>query len=438
MTAHREILKLATPNIISNITVPLLGMVDLAVVGHLDQAYYIGAVALGSTLFNFIYWGFGFLRMSTSGLAAQAYGAGKQEESALILQRTGLISLLLALGLLVLQYPIAELAFFLIRGSSEAEHFARTYFFIRIWAAPATLLLYSLNGWFLGMQNARYTMYVTLTINLLNIIFDLMFVNVFQMHSDGVALGTVLANYSGLLVAWILFRKKYRKYLHLRRRKDLLESKALRILFGINSDIFIRTACLIAVFTYFTARSAYYGDNILAANTLLLQFFMFFSYLIDGFAFAAEALTGKHIGSGDNMALRKTIRLLFFWGMMISIPFSAAYFLAGKNILRILTNNAEVIAIAGAYLFWTGIIPLISYPAFLWDGIFIGATATAGMRNTMLISTLIFFFPVYFSLQPVLGNHALWLALVTFLVSRGVTLAVTAKKHIFATAMRNI
>ena len=433
MPSHREILKLATPNIISNITVPLLGMVDLAVVGHLDQAYYIGAVALGSTLFNFIYWGFGFLRMSTSGLAAQAYGAGKQEESTLILQRTGLISLLLALGLLVLQYPIAELAFFLIRGSSEAEHFARTYFFIRIWAAPATLLLYSMNGWFLGMQNARYTMYVTVTINLLNIIFDLVFVNVFQMHSDGVALGTVLANYSGLLVAWILFRKKYPEYLHLRRKKDLLESKALRILFGINSDIFIRTACLIAVFTYFTARSAHYGDNILAANTLLLQFFMFFSYLIDGFAFAAEALTGKYIGSGDGMALRKTIRLLFFWGMMISIPFSAAYFMAGKNILRILTNNFEVIAIAGAYLFWTGIIPLISYPAFLWDGIFIGATATAGMRNTMLISTLIFFFPVYFSLQPLLGNHALWLALVTFLVSRGGTLAVTAKKHIFAT-----
>jgi multidrug resistance protein, MATE family len=429
---HRKILRLALPNIISNITVPLLGLVDLAVVGHLGEVYYIGAVAIGTTIFNFLYWGFGFLRMSTSGLAAQAYGANDRNNTAVILQRTSLISLGLGVGLLILQYPVAELTFTLFHGSPEAEQFARSYFNIRIWAAPATLLLYSFNGWFLGMQNARYTMYITLVINLLNIGFDFFFVYVAGMHSDGVALGTVLANYAGLLVGFGLLIKKYRYTFRFHSVQVLLNKTALRKLFFLNTDIFIRTACLIAIHTFFTARSARSGDDLLAVNILLLQFFMFFSYLIDGFAFAAEALTGRFLGAGRPDQLRKGIITLFLWGMMISIPFSLAYFTGGTSILTLLTNNPEIINLSRTYLFWLGIVPLISFPAFLWDGIYIGATASAGMRNTMLVSTLIFFFPVYYLSQGMIHNHALWLALIMSMISRGISMTITAKKYIFA------
>jgi len=428
---NRKILRLAVPNIISNITVPLLGIVDLAVVGHLDGIWFVGAVALGSTVFNFVYWGFSFLRMSTSGMAAQMYGAGDEKGSREVLHRAVITGLLAGLVILLLQVPIEKISFYLLEGSEKTEHFAIRYFYIRIWAAPATLMLYAFNGWFLGMQNARYPMIVTLVINLLNIVLDLLFVMGLHMNSDGVALGTLLANYAGLATALLLLRRKYpAALLHLPLR-TLLNAQKIKDFFHINFNIFLRTLCLILVFTFFTARSAVYGDTLLAVNTLLLQFFMFFSFFMDGFAYAAEALTGRYTGAGDTDLLRRSVRALFRWGLLLSLPFSLAYLTAGNFILSLLTDNQTILEAARPYLFWVSIVPLISFPAFLWDGIYIGATASAGMRNTMLFSTLAVFFPLWYFTQGSLGNHSLWLALILFLISRGLSMGLLARFYIF-------
>ncbi len=428
---HRKILRLAIPNIISNITVPLLGLVDLAVVGHLDGIWYIGAVALGGTIFNFVYWSFGFLRMSTSGLAAQRYGAGDTAGAREVLQRALFTALAAAALILLLQVPIDRISFLLLEGPEKTEHFASRYFFIRVWAAPATLMLYALNGWFLGMQNARYPMIVTLVINLLNILFDLLFVLGLQMTSDGVALGTLLANYAGLATALWLLHRRYPGTLRPLPLSRLLHAPALRAFFHINLDIFLRTLCLILVFTFFTARSAVFGDTLLAVNTLLLQFFTFFAFFLDGFAYAAEALTGRFMGARNIRFLRHSVRDLFLWGTFLSIPFSLAYLLGGNALLGLLTDNAGVLEAARPYLPWVVAIPLISFPAFLWDGIYIGATSSRGMRNTMIFSTLVVFFPVWYFTRHALGNHSLWLALILFLISRGLTMALLAKRYIF-------
>ncbi len=433
---NRKILRLAVPNIISNITVPLLGIVDLAVVGHLQGIWFVGAVALGSTVFNFVYWGFSFLRMSTSGMAAQMYGSGDEKGSREVLHRAVITGLLAGLVILLLQVPIEKISFYLLEGSEKTEHFAIRYFYIRIWAAPATLMLYAFNGWFLGMQNARYPMIVTLVINLLNIVLDLLFVMGLHMNSDGVALGTLLANYAGLATALLLLRKKYPGAFLRIPVRILLNAQKIKDFFHINFNIFLRTLCLILVFTFFTARSAVYGDTILAVNTLLLQFFMFFSFFMDGFAYAAEALTGRYTGAGDTALLRRSVRALFRWGILLSLPFSLAYLTAGNFILSLLTDNPTILQAARPYLFWVSIVPLISFPAFLWDGIYIGATASAGMRNTMLFSTIAVFFPLWYFTQGSLGNHSLWLALILFLISRGLSMGFLAKRYIFTPLKR--
>ncbi len=435
---NKSILRLAIPNIISNITVPLLGMVDLSVVGHLEQVYFIGAVSLGTTIFNFIFWGFAFLRMSTSGITAQLFGAKDKSGTTRALHRAALTALLFGLIILLLQIPIDKISFYLLNGSERTEYFASRYFYIRIWAAPATLLLYVLNGWFLGMQNARYPMIIALVINTINIILDFLFVSGFGMNSDGVALGTLIANYSGLAVAIYFLRKKYPETFRFEAFSSMLNLKELKSLFNLNLNIFIRTVCLIVVFTFFTARSAVFGDNILAVNTLLLQFHMFFSYLIDGFAFAAEALTGRYAGASNPFKLKKAIKSLFTWGLLISIPFSLGYFFFGRNIFSVLTDNQTVIRMAEPYFLWIVVMPLLSFPAFLWDGIYIGTTSSRGMRDTMLLSTLVFFFPVWYFTQNALENHSFWLALAIFMISRGVTMTIFAKKYIFKDSLISV
>jgi len=427
-TLNREILNLAIPNIIANITIPLLGMVDLALVGHLESELYIGAIALGGMIFNILYWGFGFLRMGTSGFTAQAYGRQDKKESILILSRSMLVGLGGAVLLLLLQKPIELLSFTMIKGSTGVESLAAEYFRIRIWAAPATLALYSLTGWYLGMQNAKIPMIIAIVVNLLNILFNLFFVLVLGMKTDGVALGTVMAQYGGLITGVGFFATKYRKFVAYWIYREMMEWEALKRFFSVNGDIFIRTLCLIFVFTFFTSRSARQDDIILAVNTLLLQYFMIFSYLIDGFAYAAEALVGKYIGEGNRSRLTTIIRHLFYWGLGISIPFTLTYLFGGEKIIWLLTNNAAVIEQTKPYLFWIALIPLVTFSAFLWDGIFIGATASKGMRNSMLISTLLVFIPVYFVARPFLFNHGLWLALILFMISRGVTQTLIARR----------
>lgn len=427
---NRRILDLAIPNIISNITIPLLGMVDLALMGHLEDKAYIGAVALGGMIFNFIYWGFSFLRMGTSGFTAQAYGKRDLAETVMILTRALLVAATGSLILILLQYPIAHLSFIIIDGSRQVQLLAKEYFHIRIMAAPATIGLYALTGWFLGMQNARIPMIITILVNMMNIGFSFILIKIFHMKADGVALGTVMAQYSGLLIAiWFLF-KYYKKIFRYWQKEKLPDKKALTLFFTVNKDIFIRTLFLILILSFFTTQSARTNDTILAVNTLLMQFFMLFSFFVDGYAHAAEALTGRYTGAKNRINLIKTIRLLFLWGGAIAIVFTVIYLAAGRYLLFILTNNQEIINAARPYLPWVILIPVITFPAFIWDGIYIGATASAAMRNSMLISALLVFLPAYYLLEPVFGNHGLWLAFIIFMASRGITLTLMAGKSV--------
>ncbi len=431
---NKQVLNLAIPNIISNLSVPLLGIVDMALMGHMESDAYIGAIALGTLIFNFIYWSLGFLRMGTSGFTAQAYGRKDKQEAILVFSRALFIAISISLVMVVLQRPIEWLSFLLLEGESYVEALAMDYFRIRVWAAPATLGQFALLGFFLGMQNARYPMYVLVTANVINIIFNAVFVLVLEMGSDGVALGTVIAQYSGLLMASYLLVRKYSYLFPHWNQKLMLQRDRLKAFLLVNKDIFIRTMSLVLVFTFFTASSASAdaddrgAETILAVNSLLMQFFMFFSFLIDGFAHAAEALSGRFIGQKNRHYLNKSIRILFIWGTGIALFITLFYLLAGELILGLLTDNHEVIRNAAPYFPWVVLIPLASFVAFIWDGIFIGATAGRQMRNAMLISTLLVFFPSYYLLKPVMGNHGLWLAFLLYMLSRGVTMTFMRKK----------
>ncbi len=416
---NRRILNLAIPNIISNLTIPLLGMVDLAIVGHLGSNVYIGAIAIGSMIFNLIYWTFGFLRMGTSGITAQAFGARNYREVMATLIRGLMVAGIAAFFILLLQIPIEKIAFMLMDGSSEVERFARSYFYIRIWAAPATIALYALTGWFVGMQNTKIPMIIALSVNLLNIGFNLLFVKVFHLKSDGVAWGTLIAQYLGLLIAVVLLLVYYRKYFKHLHKQTLFSFIEIKNFFIVNRDILIRTLSLLAVFTFFTSQSASVNDNILAANTILLQFLFIFSFLTDGFAYAAEALVGRYYGARQYKALQRVIKLIFIWGLGIGTAFTLLYLTCNGLLLNLLTNQPEVIAVAKEYTFWVVLIPLVSVASFIWDGVFIGLTATKQMRNSMLVSVFAIFFPVWFVLNNVYENHALWFAFVLFMFTRG-------------------
>lgn len=429
---HRRILKLAIPNIVSNITIPLLGMVDLALMGHLDSVNYIGAIALGAMIFNFLYWGFGFLRMGTSGFTAQAYGKRNMPDSIHTLARALLIAFAGALILIILQYPIEKLTFWLISSEPEVERLARGYFYIRIWAAPATIGLYALNGWYVGMQNTRFPMYMSILINLVNILLNILFVFGLNMTSDGVALGTLLAQYSGLLFGLFLFRKYYGKLMRHFRRESLRNINILKEFMRVNKDIFIRTLCIIIVFTFFTSSSAAVNKHILAVNTVLLQLFFVYSYFVDGFAYAAEALTGKYIGAKDKIRLNISVKNLFLWGAGIAMLFSMVYGFGWRAIIRLLTDNTAVIQTASEFSLWIGLMPILAFASFLWDGIYIGATASVQMRNSMLIATIIIFFPLFYILREPIGNHALWIALLAFLFTRGLAQFIMAGKAVFS------
>ncbi len=435
---NKKILDLAIPNIISNISIPLLGIVDMALMGHLESDAYIGAIALGSLIFNFIYWGLGFLRMGTSGFTAQAWGRRDLPETILVLSRAIFIAAVTGILLLFIQKPIEILSFLMLKGESQVEELAMAYFRIRIWAAPAALGQFALLGFFLGVQNARLPMVVLVSTNVINIGLSYLFVMRLGMESHGVALGTVIAQYAGLFIAIFFFRKYFHRLFRYWTLQGTIQWHKLKHFLLINKDIFIRTMCLVAVFTIFTARSASTDvlsegeDTILAVNSLLMQFFMFFSFLIDGFAHASEALTGKFIGARDLSSLKRSVRLLFVWGTIISLVFTLLYLLGGDVIFRMLTNNQEVIANAKPYFFWVVMVPMVSFSAFLWDGIFIGATAGPEMRNAMLASTLLVFFPAYFLAGHFLGNHGLWLAFILFMIARGVSMKVMARKAVWS------
>ena len=425
----QRILHIAIPSIISNITVPLLGLIDVTIVGHLGSASYIGAIAVGGMLFNMIYWIFGFLRMGTSGLTAQAYGAHDLKEVTRILLRSTGISLMLALALLILQYPIRLIAFELIDTSAEVQQLATLYFHICIWGAPATLGLYSFSGWFIGMQNSRFPMFIAITQNIVNIAASLLFVFVFGMKVEGVALGTLIAQYAGLFMAYLLWLRYYRPLRKYISRKQLFTHDAMKRLFQVNRDIFLRTLCLVAVTVFFTSTGAAFGDVVLAVNTLLMQLFTLFSYIMDGFAYAGEALTGKYIGAGNRQELRRTIRHLFGWGIALSLAFTLLYGIGGKEFLGLLTNEQSVISASGDYFYWVLAIPLAGFAAFLLDGICIGATSTHIMLKAMVVASGSFFL-IYYSLH----NHALWLGFIVYLALRGIMQALLLNSSSLRTA----
>lgn len=415
----RQILQIAVPSIVSNITVPMLGLIDIAIVGHLGAPAYIGAIAVGSMLFNIIYWIFGFLRMGTSGMTSQAFGKRDLPEVTHLLLRAFGIGLAAACCLIILQVPIRQAAFTLIHPTEEVKELATLYFHICIWGAPAMLGLYGLSGWYIGMQNSRVPMYIAITQNIVNIIASLSLVYLCGMKVEGVALGTLIAQYAGLFMGGILWHHQYgrlRKYIVW---KDVLRKEAMGCFFRVNRDIFLRTICLIAVTLFFTSAGASQGEIILAVNTLLMQLFTLFSYVMDGFAYAGEALSGRYIGARNREAFMNTTRHLFVWGGIVAALFTGAYALGGNAFLGLLTDNEQVMTAADTYFYWALAIPAAGIAAFIWDGIFIGATATRAMLLSMAAAA-ISFFALYYGLRPVLANHALWLAFLTYLFMRGV------------------
>lgn len=434
---NRKILDLAIPNIISSISVPLIGIVDIALMGRMPSPDYIGGVALGSLILNFIYWGFGFLRFGTSGFTSQALGRRDLEESFHVLVLAVTAGLISGLLLVLLQVPLSRAGFGILNGEPLVESLAESYFMIKIWAAPASLVQFSMFGWFIGMQNSKIPMTVSVTANLVNIACSIAFTTLLGLDVRGVALGFLAGQYTGLIMTLFFYFRHFGKLGKYWNLQLSLKLSRVREFMSMNKDIFIRTLCLIFVFSFFTAESASVDANssgretMLAVNSVLMQFFMFFSFVIDGFAQAAEAMAGRFIGATDIPKLRKLVRLSFLWGLGCSIIFTAAYLLGGDSIFRLLTNNTEILRNAKPFFFWITLIPIVSFAAFLWDGIFIGATAGSAMRNSMLISTLLVFFPAYFILRMSIGNHALWLAFVLFMISRTITLQVMAPNAVF-------
>ena len=427
---NKQILSLAIPNTISNLSVPMLSAVDTALMGRLENEQYLGAIAIGGVIFSFVYWGFGFLRMGVTGLTAQAYGAKDAKESTLILKRAAIVGLLIGLLLIVVQPLIAALSFYLMDAGAEVEQLARSYFHIRIYAAPATLTLHVFHGWFLGMQNAKYPMFLAIVVNLLNLVLNLVFVKVLMMTSDGVALGTVIAQYFGLLCTVGLFLRKYRHLWDGWHLKGVLNLPALKRFFRISGDIFIRTLSVLFCHAFFTSKAAALSDTALAINTILLQFIHILAYGIDGFAFAVESLVGRYKGAREITNLKRSVRYSFWWVLLLSAGFSLVFGLLGTKLLYFFTNKTDLLIGARPYLIWIAIAPPINSVAYIWDGVFIGATASTPMRNSMLASTVVFLFA--YVLLKGLGNHGLWLALTLFSIARGATLTALAPKHIFS------
>ena len=442
---NKRILGLALPNIVTNITVPLLGMVDMAIVGHLSTSH-IGAITIGTSVFNLIYWNFGFLRMGTSGFTAQAYGASRWDEALRILIRAAAIAIGIALLLLALQWPLSLLIPVIFEGSDEVMRLTLSYFFVRIWAAPATLGLYAIKGWFIGMQDSKTPMWVAIALNCVNIVASLLFVLVLHWDIVGVALGTVIAQYSGLTMGLVFLRRKLHAPLFsslgisLSTVREALQWKDMRLFFKVNGDIFLRTVCLSAVFSFITAASGRIGDQVLAVDALLLQFFTLFSYIMDGFAYAGESLVGRYIGAREPRNLRSAVRLLLLWGLMLTVLFTLLYAILNQQFLHIFTDDSALITAASDYLVWVLVIPVCGFAAFLFDGIFIGATASRTMRNAMFVATA-FFFALYFGLKAIASTHLsltahtwnniLWLAFMVFLTLRGLLQGVRLKKDVY-------
>ena len=415
--------------ILSNVSVPLLGMVDTGVTGHLESPLYLGAVAIGAMIFSFLYTGVNFLRMGTTGIAAQSFGADDNDGLRVSLGQASIVALLIACALIILQIPIGRLAMVLLGPDVETQGYALEYFSIRIWSAPGTLVNYALIGWFIGLSNARVPLLMFLTINLTNIVLDLLFVLVFGMKVDGVALASVFAEYAGLLVGITFAIRELKKragHWPVPRLVNVAEYKAF---FSVNANLFVRTMALVFALGFVTAQGARLGPLVLAANAVLMNFQNLTSFGLDGIAHAAEALVGKAVGQKRRDALEKAVKLTLKWSLIFAAGFALAYFVAGRWIVHLLTDLPDVRSVATRYLPWMIASPLVSVWCFLYDGVYVGATRAKSMRDIMLVSTFVVFLPAWYLLQP-LGNHGLWLAFTIFMASRGIGMHIGYRRSV--------
>ena len=423
---NHRILALAVPAIVANITTPLLSLVDVAIVGRLGSAAFVAAIAVGGTMFNLLYWLFGFLRTGTSGLTAQAEGRGDERGSAITLARSLLLAMAFAATIMCLSRPLGNLLLNFIDPDEATADLAWRYFTILIFGAPASLGYMALTGWFIGRQNTRATMWVSLLINVTNIAASLLLVFVSGLGMIGVATGTLIAQWTGFITALIYAVRHYG--VQVPPLSEIIGGHGFRRFFSINSDIFLRTLCLIAVTLWFTRAGAKQGAVMLAVNTLLMQFFTLFSYFMDGFAFAGEALCGKAVGKGDGHELTQAVRALMKYGMVMALLFTTLYFIGGDFLLNILTTDTNVLSAATEYSLWALTIPAAGFMAFTWDGIFIGATLTRFMLVSIAGATIVFF-SIWWVLTPILGNHALWLAFISYLFFRGLLQSLLWYRH---------
>ncbi len=425
----RDVWRIAAPMILSNVSVPLLGMVDTGVVGHLESPVYLGAVAIGGTIFSFLYTGVNFLRMGTTGIAAQRYGAADFDGIRVSLGQALVVAQLIALAVIVLQWPVGQLAMQLLGADGALREHALEYFGIRIWSAPGTLANFVMIGWFLGLQNARVPLYIFLTINLTNIVLDLVFVLVLGMKVDGVALASVLAEYAGLAVALSFAMRELRRHSGHWPLEKFVTLREYAAFFSINANLFIRTMALIFTIAFVTAQGTRMGGLILAANAILMQLQNLTAFGLDGLAHAAEALVGKAVGQRRRDVLERAVTLCLKWSLIFAAAFSVAYLLLGPKLVFLLTDLPDVRETTLRYLPWMIVSPLVSVWSFLYDGVYVGATRAREMRNIMVFSAFAVFIPAWFVLQP-LGNDGLWLAFLLFLASRGIGMHIGYRRSV--------
>lgn len=420
---NRQLMALAIPMILSNITVPLLGLVDTAVIGHLGEAYYLGGVALGSTIITLIIWLLGFLRMSTTGLVAQAFGANDHHTQQQLLIQGVSLALLLAFFALLFQQPILSLALHLTEASEQVQFYCRQYVEIRIWSLPFALTNLVLLGWLLGRQQPKAAMWQLIIANIVNIILDVVFVIGFQWNVQGAALASVIADMCAFSVAVIMVKQQLQKQPGFTwpQLTQHLSFTGLSRLLTLNRDIFIRSLCLQAAFSFMAFYGAGLGDDTLAANAVLLNLLMLISYALDGVAYYAEAEVGRAVGQNNPSLLFESVSLAFAWSAIIAVIFSVFFGLFGQHIINALTNIPSVQQTASTYLMWLIAMPIVAFGCYLFDGVYIGAAQGHIMRNSMIIATFGVYFPLWWSLQS-FGNHALWGALCAFMLFRSISL----------------
>ena len=394
---NSQILRLAIPSILANITIPLVGLVDTAIVGHIANATAIGGIAIGTMLFDLLYWNFGFLRVGTSGMTAQAFGREDRVECARLLSQSVGIALIGATLIWLIQWLFVNIVLMLVPCSAEVATFAREYFFIRIWAAPATLSLMAFKGWFIGMQDTVSRMITDIVVNVVNMVVSYVVAIYTPMGALGVALGTVTAQFTGLIVALILLLAKYR---HLWKGLSPLclamDGQGMRRLLSLNGNLFIRSLCFMVVYVGFTSLASKYGDVELAVSTIMMKLFMLFSYFVDGFAYAGEALVGKEFGCREmeskdrNSDIGRVVRLLFAWSLGVGVLFTLLFALWSEPFYQAMTSDIIVLSRLGDYTAWLIAMPIVSTLAFMWDGVYAGATAGKQIRNGMIYAALAF------------------------------------------------